>query len=396
MNILFLTQTFYLGGVSMVTIKLANEFTKRGHNATIVTFYDEPGSSSKKYLSENVKCYMLKGLECSKENIVALNGILVENNPQIIINQWGLNPVILRTAQKASRNMKIKFISVYHSMPNMNGRLQEIDTRLLQCSNFFKSIILTVQRWFVKEITSASMRRNYYNSDLFIVLSKSFIPIFEEFTHIKNAKKLSFITNPLTRDNEGYKLLRNNKLREIIFVGRLDNTSKKINRILDVWGIVFKQYPEWNLSIIGEGPDKFILSEIIKQKGLKNISLKGALDPQAYYERASILILTSEFEGFPLTIPEAMSFGVVPIVYGSFSSVYDIISNNSNGIVIPYNKKGFNPDEMALELSKLMENENKRWDMAQKAYSASKNYTIDKIYQKWLSCFNNLIDSKVN
>lgn len=52
------------------------------------------------------------------------------------------------------------------------------------------------------------------------------------------------------------------------------------------------------------------------------------------------MILTSEYEGFPLVLAEAMSFGVIPVVYGSYSAVYDIISDGVDGMILPYNKKG--------------------------------------------------------
>ena len=81
---------------------------------------------------------------------------------------------------------------------------------------------------------------------------------------------------------------------------------------------------------------KNIENQITNYK-LKRVSLEGFKRPDNYYKRASILLLTSEFEGFPLVLAESMSFGVIPVVYGSFSAIYDIIENNKDGIICDYN-----------------------------------------------------------
>lgn len=65
----------------------------------------------------------------------------------------------------------------------------------------------------------------------------------------------------------------------------------------------------------------------VRELKLRNVSFEGFQNPKEYYERASILLLTSEFEGFPLVLPECMSFGVIPAVYGSYSAVYDIVED---------------------------------------------------------------------
>ena len=60
---------------------------------------------------------------------------------------------------------------------------------------------------------------------------------------------------------------------------------------------------------------------MISNLQLKHVKLEGMQYPRQYYERASILLLTSDFEGFGLVIVEGMAFGVIPIAYGSYSAV---------------------------------------------------------------------------
>lgn len=74
----------------------------------------------------------------------------------------------------------------------------------------------------------------------------------------------------------------------MLFVGRLDNRSKKLFTLIDIWYRLCKLYPQWKLIIVGDGPDKDVL--INKAKDISNIEFKGYQDPREYYEKASIFV----------------------------------------------------------------------------------------------------------
>lgn len=86
-----------------------------------------------------------------------------------------------------------------------------------------------------------------------------------------------------------------------------------------------------------------------------------------------MLLLTSEFEGFPLVLSEASSYGTIPVAYGSFPAVYDIIDNEKNGLIVLGNK-GFDAAVMAEAVSMLMKDEQKRNEMSYAAYKYSKHF----------------------
>lgn len=383
MNILFLTQSFAVGGVPMITVKLANEFSRRNHNVTIVAFENIKGETVRNLISKEVKSYVLSGTKCNSNNIGLMHEILTANKIKVVINQRGLNPILLKTAYRASKGLDVKFISIYHSAPDMNGRLQSVDIKLAKPTNTFLKTIYKCQRKIYQKITAASMRWNYRHSDLFIVLSPSFIPKFISYTQIKDHSKLISLTNPVTLDATGFSYKQENKSKEIIFVGRLDFYSKRVSRIINTWELIEGKYPDWKLTIIGDGPDRKSLEKLSEEKKLKHISFEGFQNPIEYYKRASILILTSEFEGFPLVLAESMSFGVIPAVYGSFSSVYDIITDNVNGVIIPYQQKGYDATSMANRIIEIISNKTKQRLMAEAAIKESKNFSMDIIYRKW-------------
>lgn len=389
MNILFILKTYTTGGLEVVTATLANYFSSRGNNVSIVAFAKDNGSILNR-IDESVHTYTLNGIACNDQNVKILRDIFQKEQVQVVINQWGLPFYPLKTAMRAAKGLDIKFISVYHNTPNMNGRIQSVDNELTNTKNKAYRWCLKAKRLLFKAVTAYSMRWNYDHSDAYILLSHSFIPIFKRFTGIGNASHVYIQTNPVTIDHTGFKYDVDKKQKEVIFVGRLDNYQKKVNRIIDTWGLLEKKFPDWRLTIVGDGEERNNLEDKVNQMQLKRVSFEGFQSPKPYYERASILMLTSEFEGFPLVLAEAMSFGVIPIVYGSYAAVYDIIKDNQNGFIIQPEKGLFNKETAAKKLSQLMYDSTLRECMAKYAIETSKRYSLDCIYSSWMAMFNQL------
>ncbi len=390
MNIMFLVRSFGVGGVSVVTNTLANYMVSQGHRVSIFAFV-EMKDSTVDNVDSRVRTYILRTTDNDKENVYAMRAVMVEDQVQIVINQWGLPFTPLRVARKAAEGLDIKFISVYHNTPNMNGRLQSIDVVLSHCSNPLKHALLKGKRCIFKQITARGMRYNYRQSDRFMVLSPSFVGKFKSFTGIKHPDKLLVQTNPVTIDSKGYCFDFDKKEKEIIYVGRVNHTQKRTSRIIDTWGGLEKRFPDWRMTIVGDGEARKDIERQTRELQLERVSFEGFQNPLEYYKRASILILTSEFEGFPLVLAEAMSFGVVPVVYGSYSAVYDIINDGINGrIVKPVNGK-FVAADMANAMASIMSDKNKREQMALQAIETSKGYSIETIYKQWMQVFENLL-----
>ena len=155
------------------------------------------------------------------------------------------------------------------------------------------------------------------------------------------------------------------------------------------------RFPEWRLTIVGDGPERANVERRARELGLKHVSFDGFQQPRPYYERASVLVLASEYEGFPLVLAECMSFGVVPVVYGSYSAVYDIVKNGENGMIVQLRGGRFDVSEMAQALATVMADDNKRDGMAQRAIETSKrDYSVENIYSSWKEVMYNLIKQK--
>lgn len=389
MNILFLMKVYEIGGQEVVTSVLAKSFSDNNNNVIIACF-NQPNKMMVRRTCDAVKVYSLNGFNYSENNVAKLRDILISEKIDIVINQWGLPYIGAKVLEKAKKGLNVKVIAIYHNDPGTNARIKDVEIELSKTDNRFKQLFLIAKKNLYRFITSRSMRYVYNHSDVYQVLSPSFVERFKNFTGIKNPKKLMVQTNPVTIETGDFVLKPANKEKEIIYVGRIDYNQKRVHRVIDTWALLEKKYPDWRLTIVGDGVERENIEKQAKALGLKNVSFEGFKSPIEYYKRARILMLTSEYEGFPLVLAECMSFGVVPAVYGSYSAVYDIVNDGVNGIVFPYQKEGFSAEKAAIQLQKIMHNDAVYNDMAEKAIETSKRYSVDEIYKSWEETFEKL------
>ena len=374
MNILFLMKYYSLGGVEMVTNVLASRFLDNGCRVSIVSFI-EPSNEILCRKDSRIIYYLLSGFNTSKKNIDQLRNILIEEKIDIVINQWGLPYVPIYVLKKASKGLSLKIFSVHHNSPKTNGRLKGIEIAMSETNNKFCALILCMKKVLTYYVTSYSMWYVYQKSDKYILLSDSYIREFLSFTRVKKATKLVVITNPITIPYiEEYEKILSYKRKEIIYVGRIDYNQKRVYRVIEVWKLLEKKYPDWKLIIIGDGEEKSKLEEQSFQLGLKRIVFEGFKNPLEYYKYASLLILTSEYEGFPC-------------VYGSYSAVYDIVKDDVNGIIIEPQKDEFDAENMAERMSLLMCDNVRLKLMAKAAKQMSNQYSLDVVSDSWYKLF---------
>lgn len=390
MNILFLMKLYDVGGIEVVAATLASSFVRHGHHVVIATFH-APNALTVSRTDERVRIYKLGEYKCNKQNVDALRKILIEHQIQVVINQWGLPLVPCRVLNKAKKGLNIKTIAVYHNQIDTNARIKDVEIALENCKNPLKRSLLLMKKAVFKFVTSRSMAYVYHHTDLYQVLSPSYVPLFSMFTGIKNPDHLMVQTNPVTLDSFGFSYSFDKKEKEIIYMGRIDYNQKRVYRVIDTWAMLEEKFPDWRLTIVGDGVERMNVEQQVADYGLKHVSFEGFQQPKPYYERASILLLTSEYEGFPLVLAESMSFGVIPVVYNSYSAVGDIIDDGKDGIVIPYHKERYQAEEAADLLASLLNDVAKRKSMALAAIQKSKEYSVERIYEQWMSIFSSLL-----
>lgn len=382
MNILFLMKYYELGGQEVVTNFLGSHFAAKGHQVSIATF-NKPSAEMVAKHNPIISLFQLRGgYSVSKSCISSFREILIERHIDVIINQWGLPFVPIYVAKRASKKLNVKIISVYHHVPGVSGFLTKINNQLENTEKGVLFCFLKFKRKILRLITKMSMCYVYNNSYRYVLLSNSYKSIFKKFTGINVPRKLVAITNPITIEHD-FKYSSDLKEEEILYVGRIDFAQKRVHRIIDLWKKLEPLCPDWKLTLVGDGKERQFLENYVKEMGLKNICFEGFRDPKEYYRRSSLLLLTSDFEGFPLVVIESMSFGVVPIVYGSYPAVYDIIKDGVNGTIVFPVDGSYSEEEMLNSIKPLISDKLKREEMALNAVISSNDYHIDNVCRSW-------------
>lgn len=389
MNILFLLKSIGVGGVEVVSVTLANKFVQEGINVSIFSFEDRQQNLIER-LDKRIHIFYGSGFRYSPQNVSKLRSVIKEKKIDIIINQWGLPFIPTLVTMRAKQGLDIKYISFHHNAPSTNGLLKKCELSILEEKNILFKLLLLIKMKLIKYITSSSMRYVYNHSDIYNVLCNGYIEEFKIFTGIKNPSHLGVLCNPITIEEKlisHEESIVNNKIKEVLYVGRIDSTQKRVDRIIDVWSYLEKNHPDWKLTIVGDGVKRTYIEELVKQNHLKNVCFEGYQSPIPYYKRASILIMTSEYEGFPLVLAEAMNFGVIPVVFGSYKAVYDMITSGKDGMIVDRDINGlFNAVLMADAIDQIMNDKSINVIM-KNAILKSQKYTVDSIFNEWNQLF---------
>lgn len=146
------------------------------------------------------------------------------------------------------------------------------------------------------------------------------------------------------------------------------------------------QHNGWRLFIVGSGPDEKFYKDFAEQQNIKNVVFHGQhANVLPFYKQASIFIMTSVWEGLPMSLLEAQQNGVVPVAFDNFSALYDVVTDGENGYVIRDN----NSNQFVEKLAILMEDDGLRHRMSARAAEMSNRYHVSNISSEWEKLFNN-------
>ncbi|KFF63532.1 hypothetical protein IW01_19545 [Pectobacterium brasiliense] len=197
---------------------------------------------------------------------------------------------------------------------------------------------------------------------------KSFLP--EKF-HIK----ISAINHMSWFTNDVVKKERNNSL---VMLGRLDLKQKRQDLAIRV----MKKLPNWTLHIYGDGDDRLKIESILSKENIKNVFLKGPITKvKDVLNSHDIYLMTSDYEGYSLTVIEAMSCGLPLIIRDTFTSASDAVSDN--GMLL---SKNWSEDEF-IEAVYAIDSD---YDyFSYRAYENSKRFSFEIVRDKWLKLTRN-------
>lgn len=119
------------------------------------------------------------------------------------------------------------------------------------------------------------------------------------------------------------------KLKRIIYMGRLSRGDKRVDRLLRIWHRVHTRLPEWELKIYGTGREEKFLRRMAERLQLPRLEFCGyTSEIERVHEGASVLCLTSTYEGWGLVLSEAQNHGTVPIAFDCCGGIRFIIEED--------------------------------------------------------------------
>ena len=164
-----------------------------------------------------------------------------------------------------------------------------------------------------------------------------------------------------------------------INVGRL-TYPKNQHLLIKAFAEVVSKYPKVSLSIIGDGELRENLDTTVTTLGLNSsVKLLGKRNDIPHLLRnADIFVLSSRYEGLPLTVLEAMASGL-PIISTAVGGVPDVVVENKNGFLVP------NEDEQSLATAmiKLIDDYQQRVTMGNNSIELAKKYDVKSFAQKY-------------
>lgn len=368
-NILFYLSRYPgYGGIERVTTVLCNVLIKDiSYNIYIVSKEQQDANMLLGQLDKRIKFIPLSGIK-------SLSAFIQEQQIETVIYQdsFGTDFCFI---EKSTKHLNVKKIVVMHNTPNAFEQT-------LKCEVNGNWTIRNKLRRFKTNWDVAKRTKSLFDwADKYVLLSDAYKPILRNIIGSYQKDKIVVINNPVTIDLPNKKLEKQD--RTCLFLGRL-HQQKGILLLMDIWKQVERRHPDWKLKIVGDGPERCFVEKFIADNRLNSVCLEGfQTDVAKFYRESSLFFMTSIFEGWPLTLFEAMAYGCVPVMFDSFAAAREIVDNKKNGFLIsPFDKVSF-----VSILNDLMENHSLIENMASEARHKIDSFSVERIAEQWKEVF---------
>lgn len=311
-RVLQIIPTLEIGGAEKIALEIAKKIDKDRFQLTTISLYntEEIDKYKRKYGLDIITFNKKRGADFGL--IFKLTKYIVKQKPHVIHTHLYSAPYTFLGAILAKTPIRIHTV---HSVAHKE--LQPKKRKLMK----FAYTFLNYRPVAISKYVEKTIAKEYKIRTSKIININNGI---DTKTYSNNNKKLK---------------TRNNKPINIITVSRLEEV-KNHKLMIDSFYEAQKNIQNIRLTIIGDGTLRNDIKNQIKQLKLENkINMAGATDEVANeLKRADIYILTSKYEGLPVSVLEAMSSGL-PIISTDIEAIDGIVINKNNGLVVPPNVK---------------------------------------------------------
>lgn len=355
MRIVFLSYLHGFGGAEKQNVMLANAMAERGHDVTLISICADNNCYE---LDKRVKYIFLpdrgKGVYRFVTRYQDIKRLLKELHPDVTVNFWFQSAYMTAMMKKSITGRVIYSERGDPGDKEYSGALGVIRK-------------LTLPR-----------------IDGFVFQSKGAQSYFDQNVQ----KRSTVIPNPVFVNTEELPPVKERR-KAIVTVGRL-HPQKNQKLLIDAFSMIAEQVPEYSLEIYGDGELKVDLQNQINDLGLsKRAFLKGTSRQihKLIYD-AALFVLSSDYEGLPNTLLEAMALGIPSISTDCKpGGAREIIDDGVDGLITPAG----DTDKLAVAMKEMLQESEKTEVMANKALIAMEKFQPKAIYFKWEEYFRNLV-----
>lgn len=356
------------GGMERVLSRKANYLVNLGYDIHIITS-DQMGRPVFFPLDERIHLHDL-GIDHEANNHTSLarklmdypvkivrhrhrlKNLLLSLKADIVISMFGLEASFLPHIKDGSRK-----VLEYHFSKNKRLHYHR------------KGLWRAVDEWRTKK--DEQTVRLY---DDFVVLTE------EDRALWGNVPNIHVIANPLPFETESY---ADTSSKRIVAAGRY-NYQKNFEALIDIWAQIEPSYPDWRLSIYGDGEERDNLQRKIDEYALSRISLeRPTKEMLQVYLSSSAYVMTSHYEGLPMVLLEAQACGLPIVSYACECGPRDVVEHGKTGFLVSM----YDQAQFVNSLRELMDNAPLRHEMGQQAKAASKRYSLEAIMDRWVTLF---------
>lgn len=383
MNIAFVHTVFPGGGAERVTRDIARGICTEAPGE--YSFFVYTPNVKEELLSEDYSRWF-KGI--SKYDFASessdLERLIFRDKIDVLV-------MIARRVQgltKIRKETSCKIIFANHGEP-FHQRYEIIQRKKAKCRSEFKWKLLSLlyeDLGFAEYKAKRQCAKDYRLCDVYTVLCDEYkTKICTELGLNADSSHIAVINN----SEEQVEDVCFSKEKIVLFSGRFEQFSKRIDRLMRIWKKASGQIPEWKLILAGDGCDFKMIKDMAAEMELKNIEFLGfQSDMSELYRRSSILCLTSQTEGWGLCLTEAQANGVIPIAFACTDAVKYILSPSGvNGFLVDC----FDEEQYADVLVSLAKADAQyRLKLQKNVVEKAKMYSPTRIANQWKSVFDSL------
>lgn len=352
---IFFIGTLGNGGAERVVSILASKMAEEGMDVEILTYYDKQISYE---INENVKITVVEKLAGTGNKIKNLSKVrkYFKENAEVVISFLAPFNMMAITA-----NFRTGIPII---VADRNDPIKVPSNKLLRKTRDF------LYRFADGIVVQTQKNKAYFSKTV--------------------QKKSQVIYNPINLKEYAGASLELDKKKTIVTAGRL-MPQKNQEMMIRAFKTVADKYPEYQLIIYGEGPSRNDLEKLIAELEVKDSVLLPGNTTRLHdcIKSAGMFVLSSDYEGMPNALIEAMCLGL-PVISTKVSGATDLIKDHENGILTELN----NQTELEHAMLELIENPELAEKLAKNAVKLNESLELNKIMNQWIQFIKKITAEK--